>query len=177
MWKLLGTAFKAASKLTWDTTKFALKHPIIAASGAETLDQTVNDGKATGSLMTRGFNAIARKIFGDTPGNIADKYVPEPVKEAGREFMGFMKEHPDLAKWGSFGAALFGGYKLFGGMIGFILGDNILTTALALGAAAIVAGNLSNSFTAAVNNFKPEEKPDQQNPAAQPKQPLPRPAM
>jgi hypothetical protein len=139
------------------------KHPIRtvqAAVGVTTTaavaDLAVNDGNITGWGIRKLFNKAVSTVTGDADLSSAwDNNAPEGLKQFGDSFMGFAKDNPEIAKWGSFALAMLGGNAVFGKIFGSILGDNPLTALLALAVAALAAWKMSDSFSSAAQNYTP----------------------
>jgi hypothetical protein len=158
-----GTAAKTLGKGALNTAWTVAKHPfrtMQAAAGLTTTavvgDLALNDGRATGWGLGKLFDSAVHAVTGDASFSDAwDHNAPEGLKQVGDTFMGFAKDNPEIAKWGSFALALLGGNAVFGKVIGSILGDNPLSALLSLAVAALAGWKMSDSFSAAAQNYTP----------------------
>jgi hypothetical protein len=156
---LLGRLGRGSLSAAWSIAK----HPIRTAQAAvgvtttaAVADLAVNDGNITGWGIRKLFNKAVSAVTGDSDiASAWDNNAPEGLKQFGDSFMGFAKDNPGIAKWGSFALGMLGGNAVFGKIFSSILGDNPLAALLALAVAALAAWKMSDSFSAAAQGYTP----------------------
>ncbi len=149
-------AAKATASGAWAVTSGTAKTAMFVGGVANTAvigggaaigaDVAFNDARISGGLLSGAFNWGVEKVTGHAGVGAAwEAMAPEGAKQALSGFMVFMGEHPELAKWASFGLALLLGNGLIGGLVG----DNPIMGLAGLAIAGMIAWGLSEKFKGA----------------------------
>ncbi|HIF25817.1 MAG TPA: hypothetical protein EYQ41_06595 [Micavibrio sp.] len=152
-WWVASTGYKVTAVASTAVTGATVGTGALVAA-----DVNYNDGRLTGGAIQGVSNWVIRQITGyESTGDLYEDFVPEEIKDAMDDFMAFMGDNPDIAKWASFGASMLVG----GGLVSMIAGDSFIGKFVGLALVGAISWGVSNIFKdaatdAANENTAPE---------------------